>query len=253
MALLGCFSLYKIACMWRILGDLRVVELLMVLYLCVWNLALCWIGSLSSACQDVGFMKPLTYRTLTLHLTAVRYSVVCDFEIVFIESPNKKTYSFNHPRPRVMNLTNLNCEICRLPRCQAVRSVLLILKEVGTAVKFCHASHFTWLHWQTETECGAHCSVSKIIPCSVFSHGRSRQHWASSRSLFFMPQQNPLLNHPEAIILDKDSHQRVYYLWSVVFRLHRVTRLMHYCFAAEKYEMPRPVSLTLCMLIITPF
>ncbi|KAG1904396.1 uncharacterized protein F5891DRAFT_43731 [Suillus fuscotomentosus] len=56
---------------------------------------------------------------------------------------------------------------------------------------------------------GVWCSVSKIIPCSVFTQaqGRSRRHRASSRSLFFMPQQNPLLNHPEAIILDKDSHQ----------------------------------------------
>ncbi|KAG1793342.1 uncharacterized protein HD556DRAFT_1479438, partial [Suillus plorans] len=75
------------------------------------------------------------------------------------------------------------------------------------------------------------------------------------RSLFSMPQQNPLPNHPEFINLDEDSHT----LESLLLMLCGlpVNPLTSYdevdalLFAAEKYEMPGPISL-IRVLIMTP-
>ncbi|KAG2355914.1 hypothetical protein BDR07DRAFT_1364724 [Suillus spraguei] len=74
------------------------------------------------------------------------------------------------------------------------------------------------------------------------------------RSLFSMPQQSLASNHPETINLDEDSHTLESLLLMIcglpINPLTSYDEVDALLFAAEKYEMPGPVSL-ICMLIMT--
>lgn len=75
------------------------------------------------------------------------------------------------------------------------------------------------------------------------------------RSLFSMPQQSPLPNHPETINLDEDSHTLESLLLMIcglpINPLTSYDEVDALLFAAEKYEMAGPVSL-IRVLIMTP-
>jgi hypothetical protein len=75
------------------------------------------------------------------------------------------------------------------------------------------------------------------------------------RSLFSMPQQSPPSNYPETINLDEDSHILESLLLMIcglpINPLTSYDEVDALLFAAEKYEMPGPVSL-IRMLAMTP-
>ncbi|KAG2113822.1 uncharacterized protein F5147DRAFT_679983 [Suillus discolor] len=77
------------------------------------------------------------------------------------------------------------------------------------------------------------------------------------RSLFSMPQQNPLPNHPEVINLDEDSHTLESLLLMIcglpINPLTSYDEADAMLFAAEKYDMPGPMSLIRVLIMTPPF
>jgi len=75
------------------------------------------------------------------------------------------------------------------------------------------------------------------------------------RSLFSMPQQSPVSDHPETINLDEDSHTLESLLRMVcglpIKPLTSYDHVDELLFAAEKYDMPGPVSL-IRILVMSP-